>query len=748
MRPKHSLVHHGQDGPRADPMEAVPIVTTVPVSSGSEVNWGRASRILRRHWGSSAAFALTVLVGVTILAFIMEPVYEPKARLEINPPGAAIPSLEANPSPGENEQSYFETQLEILRSDELARGVILALHLDQNSEFISPGKVQRVWGAVGRFLHLQASEPENHQETARRAFGDRLAVNQVRASRLVEVGFASRDPKLAAEVTNTLVNHFLDRNYRTRYGTTMQASKWLASELDGLRAKIEESNRALAHFHSAQGIVEIDEKQTTVTQKIGELNRQLAQTQTERIQLEAYVRMADAGSAESLPAIRDNPLIQSLTQRFVESRANLAQALSVYGKNNSNARKLQNEADEIEMQLTAERRKVVDQLRTSYESARTREVLMERALEEMKRVAAKMDQKVVQYNFLKKQAQADEDLYNALSVRLREAGVAAGLKSSNILVVDPAPVLENPTRPHRLQMVVLGLILGVLGGIGLPFLKEGFEQTVQTSDDIRSWTGLGAMGMIPLIPASNSNGRQRSLLSRTARLLGNGSKSQPNNSALRFFLERPHSPESEAVNNLCSYLKLFRPDNPPRTILVSSPSPREGKTTVAVNLAMALARQGTACLVDADLRRPMVARAFGFANPLGLSEVLQGSVGLTTVLQSVSNLHNLTIVPGGSVAANPAELVASASMREVVQTITERFESVVIDCPPIIPFADVRVLSPLVDGVVVVGLYGLTTREAITLATEILDEVHAQILGVVLNGVDRNSPPYRYYSYE
>jgi succinoglycan biosynthesis transport protein ExoP len=744
MRHKHGLIRQYQAVHGRGPIDIGPIVTAAPISSGAGFNRERAFRILRRNWGISVAFAMSVLIGVTILAFTMQPIYEPKARIEIDPPGAAIFSLVPNPSPGENALDYLETQTEILKSDELAVAVIQALHLDQNPEFLGQGKLHRVLAAVARVLHRKQTKPGDNQQTARRLFSDRLSVYQVRNSRLVEVSFASSDPKLAAEVTNTLVNHFIDRNYRTRYGTTMQASEWLSSQLDDLRKKIEKSNRALAHFQNANGIVEIDEKQNTVTQKVGELNRQLTQAQADRIQLEACVRVAEAGGADSLPQIRDNPLIQTLTQRSVESRANLAQALAIYGKNNSKAKKLQNEADEMEAQLTAERLKVVRQLNTSYESARTREALMEQALEKMTGVTSTMNEKVAQYNFLKKEAQGDEDLYNTLVARLREASIAAGVKSSSILIVDRAPVLENPTRPRRLQIIALGLILGVLGGIALPFLKESLEQTIRTSADIGNWTGLAAMGMIPMISASTLSRRQDSLPLWTTKLLGNGSKAEQDGSAQIFFLERPHSAESEAVRSLCSYIKLSRPDKPPRIVLVSSPSPGEGKTTVAVNLAMALARHGTTCLVDADMRRPMVARAFGLTCQQGLSDVLEGSAALQTVMQTVPNLNNLTIVPGGRVPANPGELVASGSMRELVRVVSGSFENVVIDSPPIIPLADARVLSQLADGVVVVGLCGLTTREAITLGTKILDEVRAPILGVVLNGVERNSPYYHY----
>lgn len=357
---------------------------------------------------------------------------------------------------------------------------------------------------------------------------------------------------------------------------------------------------------------------------------------------------------------------------------------------------------------------------------------------------------MIQYMVLKNEAQANADLYNALFARLKEAGISAGLKSSNIRLVDQARVLDRPTRPSRLLNIAIGLVLGILGGVVLAFLKERLDNTIRTPEDIKELTGLSSLAMFPLIAGANGDGRRIPGAGRFGKLLPaaasktEAEEAQPDR---RFFMAKPRSAEAEAVRTLHTSIMLSRPGKPSRVILVVSPSVGEGKTTVAVNLAAVLAEHGRTCLIDADLRRPMTARTFRVASHQGLSNVLTGSVPLEKVLVPLEAVTNLLLLPVGPIPPNPGELVASEQMQEIVRRLREQFDYVVIDSPPVIPFADARALSPLTDGVVVVGRFGVTTRQAILRTREILAEAHAPILGVVLNGVDVTSPDYHYYHY-
>jgi capsular exopolysaccharide synthesis family protein len=348
---------------------------------------------------------------------------------------------------------------------------------------------------------------------------------------------------------------------------------------------------------------------------------------------------------------------------------------------------------------------------------------------------------------LKNEAEANQDLYSNLLAKLKEAGISAGLKSSNIHVVDQALVLDSPTRPNRRLNIAFGFVVGILGGVMLALVIEKFDNTVHTPDDVTECTGFPSLALFPLESSANGKGLLSPWHERALKLLGNGGKTDQPSSTVRLFLEKPHSPEAEAVQNLYTSIMLSRPSKPPRVILVASASPSEGKTTVSVNLATVLARHGRTCLTETDLRKPAVGQVFGLNHRQGLSNVLTGSTPLETAMAPVADAPNLVLLLAGPTPPNPAELLASDAMRELVLSLRQQFEYVVLDSPPIIPFADARSLSALADGVIVVGRCGRTTRQAIRRTTEILDAAHAHILGFVVNGVNLSSPDYRYYQY-
>jgi len=724
-----------------------------PSGTRNEPGWKGTLQVLRKNWVLSVAFALTVLIGVIILTALMTPTYEPQALLEIDPPGAEPFTLRNEQTSELGASSYIDTQLEILRSDDLALATIRALHLDQNPEMVSQSTMSKIITAItqpfGR-SHSNKSGLSREEEKALNSFQKKFTASQVRQSHLVEVSFESRDPKLAANVTNTLVQLFIKRNYQMRYGVSVQASEWVSNQLDALRQKIAAANQAVADFQNRNGIVNVTDAQNqtmnTVTQKVSELNRQLTQAEADRIEQEAYLKMAETGNTGSLPQVQNSPLLQNLMQRLADSRAQLAQAMAIYGSRNPNVIKLQSQVDEMESQVNAEQNHMVGQLKTGYASAQSREHLLNQAMDRMRGEVNSMNRKVVQYNFLKSEAQASEDLYNTLSTRLKEAGISAGIGSGSTFVVDPARVLSSPTSPHRLQIIAAGLLLGLLGGLVLPFIRESLDDTIRSPEDVKNWTGLTTVARIPLVEVAGAASGTLTLARRIFQLPehigGNG-----NNSRLQLFMEKPRSPECEAVRNLHAAIRLSRPKKPLQVILVASSAPREGKTTIAINLATVMAQHGKTCLIDADVRNPAVSRTLGISSRQGLSEILNGSAELEASLVNLPSVPELTILPGGHASTSPGDLLAWKGMQDILQILKYRFDNIVIDSPPIIPFADARALSTLVDAVILVGLCGSTTRQEIVSSAEILEEIQAPILGVVLNASESSTRYYDYYSY-
>jgi succinoglycan biosynthesis transport protein ExoP len=577
-------------------------------------------------------------------------------------------------------------------------------------------------------------------------FRDNLTVNTSRNSRLIEVSFASSDPRLSTDVTNTLVKLFIDNDYRTRYESTMRASDWLSGQLEDLRQEVQKSNESLADYQKEYGILDIDEKENPITQKAIDLNRQFSQAQADRIQMEASVRMAEAGDADSLPQVHDNFLIQNLTQKLVESRSQLARALAVYGENNSSVKRLRGETDELAAQLTEEKKEIVGGLRTSYGASLTRERLMAQAVEQLKRMMGDMDVRMVQYRILRNEAQASSELYNSLLARLKEAGVYAGLQSGNIRIVDPASIPDRPSGPHRGLNLAVGLIAAVLGSIALAFAKEGLDNTIRTPDDITHWTGLPSLPMIPRIPLGNRPGRTINFTATSPQLSANGKGSRQTAALPRLMASDARTPQADAMRNLRTSILLSRPNATPRVFVVAAPSSGEGSTTIAANLAIVMARHGKTCLVDGDMRRPAVARAFALAPEVGLSNILMGLATLEQAFAAVPRAGHLSLLAGGPIPPNPADLLTSHAMRRLVSALREQFQFVVIDSPPVIPFSDARVMSSLADAVILVSRSGVTTRRAMIRCTELLGETHAPVLGVIINDIDLNSADYTYYN--
>jgi capsular exopolysaccharide synthesis family protein len=358
---------------------------------------------------------------------------------------------------------------------------------------------------------------------------------------------------------------------------------------------------------------------------------------------------------------------------------------------------------------------------------------------------SQMSSQLASYHMLKTEANANVELYNTLQGRLREAGIYAGLRSSNIRVVDLARNLAQPSGPHRLLVFLLGALGSCVFALVLSFLREGFRNTVRTPDDVKSWTGLPSLALLPemkkvhgvaALPFGRANGFSS---------LWEISSTRPDRAGVEIM--KSATAASEAMRDLRTALLHGKRESAPRVILISSSMEGEGKTTVAVNFAIALAQIGRTCLLEGDLRQPCVAQAFKIDSKSGLTDVLQRSMPLGDAVIDVPDVENLSILPCGTPSQCPADALSSSHLLDLLDVLKRHYSFIVIDSPPVIPFSDARFLSCLADEVVLVGRYGVTTRRCMQRTAELLGEVQASVAGVVLNGIDLSSPDYDYYTY-
>jgi capsular exopolysaccharide synthesis family protein len=708
---------------------------TKPSRDSEGWDWLQAARVLAKYWKLSALFAASVFFSVAAVTFLMKPVYEPVAKLEVDPPGAEVFSLNGNASSGGDAVGeYIGTQVQKLEGDELAVQVIRKLSLDTIPEFTKKTAGPTDHPAVPAAL----TDAEN---AALRTFRLGLTVKPEGGTRIITVSFSAHDPVLAANITNTLAEMFVDRTYNERHAVILKSSEWLSKQLDDIRGKMEQSNKDLAEYERKTGITDIDEKQNTYGLRLAELNRQYTAAQADRIQSEASMGPINSGRDDQLPQVRDNPVIQALSQKLAECKAQLAEAQVIYGDAHPNVRKLQNQATELEAQLAAQRKRVIGAIETSYSTAKTRENLTASELKGATGEASRWGR----YSELHKEAETNRELYNSLYSQVKQAGISAASKSSNVRVVDQARVLDLPTKPRRVLNLAIGLGAGLFGGILLAFLRQGIDKTIRTADDVQQWTGISGVSLIPVIAGSgNSN-----WLPSGGKLLAGKSRSGGYGKRVsKVIIERPRSPEAEALRSLETSILLSQQDGPPRVLLVVSPFPNEGKTTVAVNLAIMLARRGPTCLLDADLRRPSIKGVFD-CDEGNLCDVLSGRTDLDEALAPTVEVPNLSVLATNSFPSNPVDLISSESMQKLLSSLRNKFDFVVIDSPPIVPFADGRVLSSQVDGLVFVSRSGTTSQAAITQSMDLLADVHAApIVGFALNGAEYHSSDYYGYSSE
>jgi succinoglycan biosynthesis transport protein ExoP len=725
-----------RDRKAGESLTVIPAPTVLP--------WDQAPRephlldyfiILRKHQWLVLTFMLTVVTVVTIASFKMKPVYEAAARVEVDREAQNMLQFPDQNSYGEyvDMENYIETQSKILQSETLALQTIKALDLGRYPEF----------GGTPNSLAWTHGAGASRRPAILGAFLGRLIVKRVPNSRLVEVQFEAEDPQLAAQVVNTHLQTYIEQNFRSKYDATTQASNWLSAELEELRIKVEKSEDARITYERQNQIWQIDEKQDITTAKLADLSKAVTEAQTVMAEKEALYRMAASGNVDALPAARENAVIQDLLKRKTELDVSYVEATHQYGPNYPKVQRLAAQQKELDDDLEKARKTVIESVQQEFGTAHQRVNLLQEALDKQKAEANDLAEKLVQYHILQHDAQSNKALYDGLLQKLKEAGITAGLRSSNIRVVDPALAPSTPSRPQKARNIMLAILVGLVGGVGLALFREYLDNTIKSPDDIEALTGLPSLAVVPSLPGLNGHHRRLSRFSREAPQVTAG----PRVELLSYV--QPKSQISEAFRALRTSLLLSQAEHPPQVILVTSALPREGKTTAAVNLAVTLAQLGDrTLLMDSDLRKPGIRRALNLTmgKDFGLSSYLAGVSTLDEVIIPHPAITNLEALTTGPVPPSPADLLSSHRMREAIAELRRRYKFIVIDSPPIMAATDAVILSSLTDGVLLVVRSGETPKEAFTRTRDLLAAVKSRLLGVVLNAVDSSAPDY-YYSY-
>ena len=627
-----------------------------------------------------------------------------------------------------------ETQVRILESDSLALAVMKKVGLAHSATSLA-GQPGVAWTG------------DNAQTTAQiNSFKSGLRIITVPNTRVMEIHYSSSDPKMAASIINTIIDSYIERNIRTKFESTTQAADWLSKQLADLQVKVEVSQEKLVNYQKEKGIIGGDEKTNLITTKLNELNSELSAAEADRIHKQALYQYASSGNIDKMGTDDKMTLFNKLREDEVNLKNQIAQASVQFGPSYPKLLELKTRLEQVQKDLQAERQKNVVHMQNDYLAALQREKMLRVAFEAQKQEANQLNQSAIEYNLLKRDLDANRQLYEGLLQKLKEAGISAGLTSTNIQIVDSARTPTAPSRPNIPRNLEIGLLFGLIAGTVLALTIEAMDNTVVTPEHVELTSGLQALGMIPLkssvgLVAGNGAGLKN-------RLLGSRSETRRNTSVDLVVLARPKSELAEAYRALRTSILLGSASAPPRLILITSPLPQEGKTTTTVNTAVSLAQQGRkVLLVDADLRRPTVHVPFGLKTGPGLSDVLTGGCKFEDACVTWSQVPNLRILQAGTLPPYPAELLSSEPMKQLLARWSREFDNVIIDTPPMLTVTDAVMLSVFMDQVILVVRASVTSKKALRRSCELLAHVNARVLGVVLNGIDLGSPDHYYYYY-
>jgi capsular exopolysaccharide synthesis family protein len=735
--------------PRVAPVfpNSEPVVTV----SFAEL-WG----ILRKRMWIVAATTCSFFALGLAYTLLVTPRYESASTIQFNKESSDSLTLEdphamvsaANPM---DYQLTQQTQINTLMSDTLALQVIQDLKLENRPEF-SP---KPSWPGFKPFWASSTISPDESQlplekATHRRArvlkiYHKNLKVDAVDGTRIIKISFLSPDANVAADVVNSLVSDYQEQQFRTRFAATAQVSDRLSKQLEDLKDQVTASQEALVQYQKQAGILGTDETHNIVMTRLEEADKQVIDAEGNRILAQAVWQLARSGNPEFISdlaatkSVTDptkQSLIETLRAQQSQLKVDYAQTAAKYGSSHPKLIQMQHELNQLDANIQVEVQNLATRAQNNFLTAQQNETALRTSFERAKADANVLNDKSVEYSIMKHEAESKRDLYDSLFKQLKEAGVLAGLRSTNIVTVDPARPSDRPAKPVVPLNLALALFGGLLVGVAGVFVAENCDDTVTTPDDAEQITMVPALGLIPRY-------KIRKLLPPPQKLVGPALPGPSKREAV--VLSRPQSQVAEAYRIVRTSLMQASRRGACNVFLVTSALPGEGKTTTALNCAAALAQQDQrVLLVEADMRRSNLDSKLNMNSQGGLSSLVGGRPS-SVVPVKFPSLPTLSVLPAGPRPSNPAELLGSPQMAERIKEWRANYDFIILDTPPVLSVTDAVVLSAHCDAVILVVRSGVTTKQSLIRVRDIFMRSRKRIVGVVMNAFDLKSVNHYLY---
>ncbi len=729
--------------------------------------------ITKRHRWLILSCALVSFIGAALYAFTQTPLYTSEATVLIERKAPQI--LNLRDARGEITESndynseFYKTQYEILKSRALAERVVRDERLEnlplfgggKAAEAAKEGLVAGIWRDIKNWASGfapakdQSPKPNNQNPiplTARLAgrYLTMLEVRPVAGTSLVKVRITTPDPALSARLADAHASSYVRYGMDLRSATNNEAGDFLQQKLVELKERIEQSEAALNSYRKEKGIISVDDKSNVIVERLLDLNKNLTTAEGERIAWEAQVRAVRGRSPEEIPAVRNSAVINSLKGELGKFEADYASLAKEFKPGYPPLDDLKARIDDTRRRISAEINREVKSIEAGYAAASNKESQLRAAMDEQKRATLSLKDSAVQYAILAREVDTNKQLYDGVLQRLKEINVASDLRTSNIYVMGKALPPSFPSYPNKRRSLLIGLLLGLAAGVGLAFLLEQLDNTLKTPEEAERYLRLPSLGMVPDFAAFNGRSLTfvgRLLQSAHAELPVSRRKAAKEPPSEVLLDHDPLSAVSEAYRSFRSSLLLSQAGGPPHTMLVTSAARGDGKTTTLVNTAILFARMGIRVLIiDADLRRPRCHMLLRVEKKAGLSELLAGQVDLDEAIVPTP-AENLFLISAGALPPNPAELLGSKKMHELLEQLRERFEFVFIDSTPLLALSEAVFLSTMVDGTLLV-VNSRTPKPLVKKARARLALSHSKVLGILMNRINIHHDEYGGYYYQ
>jgi capsular exopolysaccharide synthesis family protein len=668
------------------------------------------------------------MIVTFVVASRLQPIYESTATVNIDrqAPTTLVgdESQKAAATPQDADQ-YIATQIQMIESDAVLRPVARQFNLLEKEEQLK--------GLSSEDIHNIKNAP--------------VVLKQLRVTRpmntyLVTIAYRSTDRQLSANVANSIARSYLEHAYRMQIDSSISAAGFMERQLDELKAKMEKSSEALVQFEKELNVINPEEKTNITSARLLQLNTEYTNAQSDRVKKEAIFKAMSSGSlaAQQISGFGDD--LQKLQEKINERNQQFAEIKASKGPNHPEYRRAQLQLSEMVTQYENTRNQIAQRIEADYRQSLSREQMLKAAVAETKAEFDKINERSFEYQRLKQDAEADKKLYEELVTKIREASINAGFENKNIVVADLALPAARKVFPRILLSLLLAGFLSCILGMGTVILMDAFDTTLRDPEMVSRLYNTDLIGTLPLV-------REPRVLSLkgTSPKAGSEALVPLRDGSDQSQTARPLSSFEEAVRMVRNSILLTSFDRRIRSLLLTSATPGEGKTTTALYLAMANAEQGKrTLLIDADLRRPTLHQKLGLSAEKGLASVVKHELLWKDAILSVPGSANLDVLLAGSSSRRAADMVGMY-IADILEEASEEYDLVIVDAPPMLGFAEPMQIATVTDGVVIVAVAGETNRKAVGAVVATLQRVKANVVGILLNRTSKETSSYYYYNY-